>query len=279
MDWRELCDAYLDEDLLPQDVEAFRATLAEDAELRRQFILQSSLHRALRAEMRARAGSAGILPASGAAGILPATPLEPDSPRIWRRWLAIAATIFILLGAAVAAYHYFIPDPGLLLFSAKIERVTGPVFSTDKDGALRTPAKPGNLLPARSALEFDGPGTVLLKCLDGTTFDFAGNGASVLRLRRNLDKPQINPAPIGKRITVENGTLDVDAAKQPGGQPLILCTPHVEITVVGTRFRLTVTRDSTRIELTEGKLKVVRYSDQKSFDLAAGENMTVKDSP
>jgi hypothetical protein len=66
------------------------------------------------------------------------------------------------------------------------------------------------------------------------------------------------------------GSAALDVA--PHAQdPVVLATRHAEVTVLGTRFRLAVQPDSTRLEVTEGRVRLVRLSDKAAVEVKAGQ--------
>ncbi|HEV3028123.1 MAG TPA: FecR domain-containing protein [Planctomycetota bacterium] len=73
----------------------------------------------------------------------------------------------------------------------------------------------------------------------------------------------------GKRLVVVRGRVTATVAKQPADQPFVLSTPHGEAKVVGTTLRLTVDPSGTRLEVTEGKVRLSRL-DGKSVDVPSG---------
>jgi len=95
---------------------------------------------------------------------------------------------------------------------------------------------------------------------------------SRLGLEADATLSQITKGPKGTRITLTQGTLSADVAKQPADQPLTIATPHGEARVVGTVFRMIVDLASTRLEVREGKVKLTRET--RSVDVAAGQYAT-----
>jgi hypothetical protein len=77
----------------------------------------------------------------------------------------------------------------------------------------------------------------------------------------------------GKRLVLAQGSLSADVRKQPADRPMTLGTPHCEVTVVGTKFRLTVEpgeRGSTRLEVEEGRVRCKRFCDGKTVEVSTG---------
>jgi hypothetical protein len=74
----------------------------------------------------------------------------------------------------------------------------------------------------------------------------------------------------GKRFGLEKGKVDASVARQRPFQPMILRTPQAEARVLGTRFTLTVTTNATRLEVSEGKVRLIRSSDGAAVPVPAG---------
>ncbi len=67
-----------------------------------------------------------------------------------------------------------------------------------------------------------------------------------------------------RRVTVEKGAITAKVAT-----PMVFVTPHGEASVLGTTLSIAVDDASTRLEVTEGKVKLTR--DRKSVDVKAGQ--------
>src|SRR5262249_54023508 len=74
-----------------------------------------------------------------------------------------------------------------------------------------------------------------------------------------------------KRVTLSKGALTATVAKQASGKSLVFETPNGETTVLGTRLRLIVDTTTTRLEVTEGKVKQTNLADRKSIEVSAGD--------
>ncbi len=73
-----------------------------------------------------------------------------------------------------------------------------------------------------------------------------------------------------KSMTLQRGSLTADVAKQREGRPMVIRTPQGEATIVGTRFRLAVKSGSTRLDVEEGKVRLMRLADRASVDVVSG---------
>lgn len=75
----------------------------------------------------------------------------------------------------------------------------------------------------------------------------------------------------GKRVHLEVGTLAADVARQLSGRAFVLTTPQAEVCVLGTRFTLAVTAESTRLEVLEGRVRLTRLGDKRSVEVMSGQ--------
>jgi hypothetical protein len=74
----------------------------------------------------------------------------------------------------------------------------------------------------------------------------------------------------GKHFELEEGTLEATVARQRPFRPMLLKTPQAEARVIGTRFTLTVTTNSTRLDVTEGRVRFTRTRDAHFVRVDAG---------
>ena len=72
-----------------------------------------------------------------------------------------------------------------------------------------------------------------------------------------------------KRFELHGGELQATVARQAPFRPLLIRTPQAEVRVIGTQFMLRVTTNSTRVEVTHGKVRFVRVSDGKPIKVPA----------
>jgi ferric-dicitrate binding protein FerR (iron transport regulator) len=140
-----------------------------------------------------------------------------------------------------------------------IGRVEGEVYVVAGSEKVRAPAgraiAPGEGLQAVGA---QSGATVAFR--DGTRVDL-GPG-TVLR--------EIVEGSRGKRIGVTQGRVAAQVARQPADRPLVIATPHAEVKVLGTRLSVGVSPGSTRVEVSEGRVRVTRQPDGASVELTAG---------
>lgn len=75
---------------------------------------------------------------------------------------------------------------------------------------------------------------------------------------------------VGKRLSVQRGTVQAQVTKQPAGQPLIFATAQAEAKVLGTTLKIVADEASTRLEVREGRVQLKRLSDGKTVDVITG---------
>ena len=91
-----------------------------------------------------------------------------------------------------------------------------------------------------------------------TTITFTGE-ATILRLesgaRLRMDRPD------GIALALASGAMTIDAAPQPVDHPLRVTTPHAELRVVGTAFRVAVDR-ATDLRVDHGTVAIRSAADE-----------------
>jgi len=74
----------------------------------------------------------------------------------------------------------------------------------------------------------------------------------------------------GKRFVLGAGKIEASVARQQPWKPMIFSTAQAEARVLGTKFALTATTNATRLEVTEGKVKLTRMGDDVAVKVPAG---------
>ena len=95
-------------------------------------------------------------------------------------------------------------------------------------------------------------GRAVVKFPDGTRMEL-GEKTAIARI-----SDRAGVAGIGKWVELTEGALAIEAAHQPADRAITIATPHGEARVVGTTLRLAVERESTRLEVVEGKARLTR---------------------
>jgi len=149
--------------------------------------------------------------------------------------------------------------------AATLDEVEGEVWILV--GQARTAAKSGQALLAGSGLETTGRhGRAAVRFDDGTRLALGPD-------TRVRDLLEAGAPARGKRVFLAEGELTAQVKPQPSGRPTVFETPHAEATVLGTTLRLVVDpRDTsaTRLEVTEGKVRLKRLTDGKSVEVTGG---------
>jgi hypothetical protein len=75
----------------------------------------------------------------------------------------------------------------------------------------------------------------------------------------------------GKHFHLALGKLEATVVHQRPFKPMIIDTPQAVARVLGTKFTLSLTTNATRLEVTEGEVRLIRLSDDKPVQVPAGE--------
>jgi ferric-dicitrate binding protein FerR (iron transport regulator) len=133
-----------------------------------------------------------------------------------------------------------------IAFVAHVESAAGKVSVPGGKGL-----KPGD------GVETGPDGYALVRLGDGTKVELGGSTAISKVSERS--------------VQVERGLVEVDAAKQPAGKPLVFGTPHAEAAVLGTGFTLWVTSRYSRLDVREGRVRFARLPGVTSATVGAGQ--------
>jgi hypothetical protein len=82
----------------------------------------------------------------------------------------------------------------------------------------------------------------------------------------------------GKEAFLARGRLTAEVTPQPPGLPLLITTPQAQATVVGTRFTLSVDRNSTRLEVTRGGVRLAPLAGGEAASVSASQSAVVSDA-
>jgi ferric-dicitrate binding protein FerR (iron transport regulator) len=155
-----------------------------------------------------------------------------------------------------------IPAPAVPVI-AVLDRVEGDVVAILS--GKRSPATPGAKLASGDAVETSGKtGHAVVEFADGTRL--------VLGADTIVDSIKIAD---GKRVSLRQGVLAAQVARQPAGEPMLFVTASAEARVLGTRLTLSVPPSFTRLEVREGKVKITRRDDGASVEVGANQVVQV----
>jgi ferric-dicitrate binding protein FerR (iron transport regulator) len=165
-------------------------------------------------------------------------------------------------------------EPGLRAPDAKPPSPAPPAPAPDRETvpAPRSVASvvevEGRVLRARDALL---PGDGLHTVGPSSRASLVFPDGTRVRLEGDAQVSAVDETPAGKRLRLERGEIEVAVRPQPTGRPFVLQTPQASVTVVGTSFRLRVEGGTSRVEVSEGRVRLARTADGRSADVAAGQ--------
>jgi len=154
---------------------------------------------------------------------------------------------------------------------ARIERAEGSVQLVRPGAADRMPAAEGKDIPRGAGLVTGAAGSrAVVKYPDGTRLE-VGPETTIASFTQWRARGAAPGAAGGKYLLLQQGTLTADVAAQPKGIPMILGTPLADIQVLGTRLAVAAGPESTRVEVRQGAVAVMRRSDRAAVSVRAGQ--------
>lgn len=250
--------AYLDGTLPEADTPALESRLKNEPELAEALVRLSREEAVLVDWARSH---------RSAAQIREQLPLPIRSKR-WDVSRVMPAAVLTAAAAAVvlAALPFFRPGQVPVATPegtqvAVIQEAYGQVDLVAENGET-TPITTGHRLHAGQVVRTGSTeGFAVVKYPDSTELELSTG--TVLRLL----EPE---ARSGKRVFLQEGYVTADVNPQPEERPMVVLTPSAEIRVPGTRFRSQSSSGSTRVELEQGQLQMIRRTDGKAIDVGQG---------
>ena len=84
---------------------------------------------------------------------------------------------------------------------------------------------------------------------------------------------------LSKEIEISRGNLELDVKPQPENRMMVIKTPQVQATVLGTRLIVSVQEQQSRLEVLDGRIRVkFLHQQESSTELAAGRT-SARDEP
>ncbi|HEX7896197.1 MAG TPA: FecR domain-containing protein [Planctomycetota bacterium] len=151
------------------------------------------------------------------------------------------------------------PGRETLPTAATVDRAEGQVVATINGETV--PVSASFRLTDADALATIGKGSQAVLAYEDGTRLVLGADTSVGRILRRETE--------GKRIEILQGVVAAQVARRTGEDTLTFSTPHADARVAGARFILLVGPASTRLDVKEGKAKLVRKDDGAAVDVAA----------
>jgi hypothetical protein len=139
---------------------------------------------------------------------------------------------------------------------AVIGKVEGEVVLI-RDGQQQTLAAMAEVRDG-DQFETSASGKLTLRYRDGTTVEL--NGKTKAKFRTGWSK----------EMTISKGHISADVTPQQFAATMKFRTPAADAHVLGTKLRITAREGGTRLDVTEGSVKLARTSDDNSVLVAAG---------
>jgi hypothetical protein len=80
--------------------------------------------------------------------------------------------------------------------------------------------------------------------------------------------------PDQKKFQLARGGATATVAKQAGKMAVVFQTPHAEVTVIGTKLVIDIHKESTQVDVHEGRVRCKRLPDGATTEIAAGRFAT-----
>jgi len=153
-----------------------------------------------------------------------------------RRWIGLTAAAVLV---AAAGAFFFLQRPAAAI--AHVTDIRGDVVSIKG-----VPITAGTTLLAGQGVKTAAAAAATIQFLDGTRVDLGAD--------TTLDRID------SKRISIARGTTTAVVRPRPEDDPMVFVTPHGQATVLGTSLRLVVEKRATRLDVSEGKVRLERLA-------------------
>jgi hypothetical protein len=272
----EQIDAYVAGQMSADERARFEEKLLRDPAALRDVVAHERLDSGLRmllarpARERVRASILAAVQGDSAAvvkaHVLDAVQAEPARHPRRTGWWGAVKEFFNLRpalawsGAALAAAVIVL---GILLSG----RGTRNEFAMLADARMvSTVQRDGRELPAAATIRLQPADSISTRG-DGAAVRFSDGTRLVLAANTTVRLAGTN----GRSIELGAGRLFAEVAKQPPGRHVILRTPLARITVHGTAFELEAAPRLTRLDVTEGLVRMAHNNQDSELELAGGE--------
>ncbi len=176
----------------------------------------------------------------------------------WAIIASIAACIAIIIGVHFHNVEQAEEAPELI-------RAT--LIQMSQDVTVRRDENP---VPAAAGMDIRAGDTIETR--QGQKAALQYNGEETLISISEKTEITVDEEDGAKRITLEKGEVECKVAPQPVNADMVLITPHAEIKVVGTKFRVFVDKrgNATSAEVEEGKIHITRKEDREAVEINEG---------
>lgn len=172
------------------------------------------------------------------------------------RSAGIAATVLLAVGAALWISLNSKTERQTL---ARISKAQNAFVARAENPKSHEAASSETLLHAGDSVSSESSGRAELLYADGTRVELMPSASVVLEDESG-----------SKRLRLKVGEVDATVAKQPSGKPMIFSTPNAQATVLGTKLKLALRGSATRLDVTEGAVRLQKNDDGRAVEVAAG---------
>ena len=269
-DWQQLIDRHLRGELSESEQERLAELLDSDAAARKDFVEQVQWDTRFAEVLRESRGSSrepNVDEGADAAFVERTVTIGKRTPttRITNVLLAAAAVIIVALIASLyfqqantrRADRIAVQQPSVDLPIARISGLSGPLQWTGDGGRVTYDLSAGAELSG-GTIEGLAPGSWFeLEFNDGSTETISGN--SMLTFSDHGQKV----------LHLKQGNLSSNVKPQPPDKPMWIYTRSAMLEVLGTQFEVEAERAATTLNVSEGKVRVKRFSDGSTVDVPA----------
>jgi ferric-dicitrate binding protein FerR (iron transport regulator) len=247
----ELIEAVLQGTASDEHQQELQARLLANEAERKVYLHYMNLHAALRRQFAFDVDQDLRVQPNQAGAKLPSN-TGRENGAAWFRIASLAAAVTIVLIASL----YFLWPRGVRPI-AKVTGLSGPLQWTGDGGQVSFDVRMGTELMG-GTIEGLAPGSwIELEFSDGSTATISGN--SMLTFS---DDEQ-------KKLHLKAGNLSSNVKPQPAGKPMLIYTRSAMLEVVGTQFEVEAETAATMLNVSEGSVRVTRFSDGNSVDVPA----------
>ena len=244
---------HVDGRLSGAEADQVAASLRDDAEARRflremaeQAVMIADLERETQGRRALVHEHAAAMPARGRLARFP----RPSRP--FATVLAMAASIAVLLSAGLLFRRS--QHRGEI---ATITALDGAIQWTGDGGRVVRTLAVGTKLQGGIIEGIEPLSWFELRFADGTTVAITGNSTLTFS-----DLGQ-------KRLQLRSGTASANVRPQPAGRPMVIQTTSASLEVLGTQFTIETDTSATRLDVSQGKVRVKRLSDGADLEVPA----------
>lgn len=246
-----LIHRYLDGTLSQDKQRLINDRMKSDSEFRQEFVSFTLLHNHLHDEYAIKEDL------EKHSGTMPSYKQTASAPYRLRRIVAWGF-VAIALVLMVSTQLFFIQNEKLIEIGTLVE-VQGEANVIGKYHTSKSVTN-GMKIYSGDKLQTEGfQSSLVMQYQDGTRLLLIGNTEATC-LNDNGQK----------KINVSKGLVSASVKPQPQNSPMKMITNKAEVEVLGTEFVLQATSTQTDIDVSHGKVKLTRLSDDQSIEVSSG---------